>query len=236
MRIQEIVTVSHIPRSSLYEVLRSLIALGIVEEVVHDTFKYFKALSISSLRHSLQEAVAKLDQQLTTINELERELTRLVAPPSVPTAIRYHKGKAGARQIYWNTLKANETVYVYSEWGRQKYVGHTFYENFADANRKRHTTEKVLINLSSEILQAIKQHTIPKEYGTRTRVEDIRVLDSKTARIVGDTMIYNNIYAQVYLRNANIHGFEIESEEFVSTQRSIFETLWRVAKPVADFL
>ena len=70
----------------------------------------------------------------------------------------------------------------------------------------------------------------------RTSVEDIRVLDRSQVSIKGDTLMYNNIYAQIYLRDVAIHGFEIESDDFVRTQRSIFETLWQTAKPVAAFL
>jgi hypothetical protein len=48
--------------------------------------------------------------------------------------------------------------------------------------------------------------------------------------------MYDNIYAVIYLKNVEINGFEIESQEFVDTQRAIFETLWTDAKPVLELL
>lgn len=236
LRIQEIVTLSHMPRSSVYESLRHLYKLGLADEVISDSFKKVTACPIGVLRHDLEETVASARQQVEELTQLENRLGELAPDATGITAVRYYKGRAGARQMYWNTLKTNNTVYVYSEWGRQQYVGLQYYMNFAAENRKRHLTEQVLINPSIETFEAIRHYTLPNAPGTRTKVEDIRILDTNSVRIKGDTMIYNNIYAQVYLRNIEIHGFEIESQDFVETQRSIFETLWRTAKPVTDFL
>jgi len=236
LRVQEIVTLSHIPRSSVYENLRQLYELGLAEEIIDDNFKKVRAYPIGVMRHNLDEKIVDLQQRIHDLAALEKAIDIAAAPGAGITHVRYYKGRTGARQLYWNTLKASYTVYVYSEWGRQKYVGLKFYENFASENRNRGLTEKVLINLNSEILETIKRHTLTGSPMTRTRIEDIRVIDAKTVRIKGDTMIYNDIYAQAYLQNVEIHGFEIESHDFVETQRSIFETLWQMAKPITDFL
>jgi sugar-specific transcriptional regulator TrmB len=236
LRIQEIVELSNIPRSSVYENLRRLYALGIAEEIVDDNFKKIRAYPISGMRHGLDEEILVLQRQASMLDDLEQTINLLATHEPEPTRVRYYKRRTGARQVYWNTLKALDTVCVYSEWGRQKYVGLKFYENFAIENRQRKLQEKVLVNLTPHILETIKLYNLPGAPIARTRVEDIRVLDAKTVHIKGDTMIYNDIYAQVYLKNVEIHGFEIESHDFVETQRSIFETLWQTAKPVTDFI
>ena len=57
--------------------------------------------------------------------------------------------------------------------------------------------------------------------------------DSMAVKIKGETLMYGDIYAQAYLKNVEIHGFEVEGRAFVDTQRSIFEFLWRNATPIS---
>lgn len=236
LRIQEIVSLTHMPRSSVYENLRQLYKLGIAEEILDDNFKRARAYPISVMRHELDEAITDLQKQADSLDTLEKSIGLVTSHNPGPTHVRYYKSRVGARQMYWNTLKSSDTLYVYSEWGRQSYVGLKYYAKFVAESRERGLREKVLINPLPETLERIRQENVPGSPTSRTRVEDIRVLDTKAVHIKGDTLIYNDIYAQVYLKNVEIHGFEIESHDFVRTQRSIFETLWQTAKPVTDFL
>ena len=236
LRIQEITLLSGIPRSSVYESLKHLQDMGIAEEEVDDNFKRYRAYPIGVLRHGIDERITSLEQQSSDLEILERAMSQMDNASAEPTAVRYYKGQSGARQILWNALKSQNIVYVYSEWGRQEYVGLKFYERFVAETKLRRLKEKVLINMSPATLADIKRRNVPGSAASRTSVEDIRVLDRSQVSIKGDTLMYNNIYAQIYLRDVAIHGFEIESDDFVRTQRSIFETLWQTAKPVAAFL
>ncbi|HSX16891.1 MAG TPA: helix-turn-helix domain-containing protein [Patescibacteria group bacterium] len=236
LRIQEIVELSHTPRSTVYENLRCLYQLGIAEEIVDDNFKRVRAYPIGMMRHVLDEQITTLQQRVAGLEALEKSIGLIAGNDPRSTTIRYYKGRAGARQIYWNTLKTKDTVYVYTEWGRQQYVGLKYYERFVTETRHRQLQERVLINLTPQILETIRQYNLPGTPITRTRVEDIRVIDATVVHIKGDTLMYNDVYAQVYLKNVEINGFEIEGQDFVNTQRSIFETLWNTAQPVTDFL
>lgn len=237
LRIQEIVKLAQIPRSSVYENLKRLYELGIAEEVIDDNFKRIRPYSIGAMRHGLDEKMLQLKRLNRDLDNLEKAI-KLTTPEASDssTLVRYYKNRSGARQLYWNTLKAQSTVYVYSDWGRGRYVGMRFYENFVTESRNRNIEEKVLINPTPHALESIKQYTFPGSHISRTKIEDIRTLDTKEIPIKGDTLIYDNIYAQVYLKNVEINGFEIESSHFTQTQRSIFETLWKTAKPISEYL
>ncbi|MCL4418817.1 helix-turn-helix domain-containing protein [Patescibacteria group bacterium] len=236
LRIQEIAKLAKIPRSSVYECLKGLFELGIVEEIVEENFKRIRPYPIGTMRHGLDEKIFKLQKLTADLNDLEKAIT--VVPPNSrsSTIVRYYKGRSGAQQLFWNSLKAKNTTYVYSDWGRGRYVGMKFYENFVEEWRFRKLKEKVLINLTPNTLESIRKYTYPRSPISKTRIEDIRTLDKKIMPIKGDTLIYDNIYAQVYLKNVEINGFEIDSTHFTQTQRSIFETLWSIASPVSTFL
>lgn len=236
LRIQEIVRLAGIPRSSVYECLKKLYELGIAEEIVGDNYKKVRPYSVGAMRHGLDEKMIELKRLITDLDELEKsiELTPWENAHSL-TAVRYYKGRSGARQLYWNTLKAKNTVYVYSDWGRGRYVGMKFYENFVEQSRQRQIKERVLITPTASALESIRTYTYPGSPISRTRLEDIRAVD-KHVLIRGDTLIYDNVYAHVYLKNVEINGFEVESGQFVETQRSIFETLWETATPITALL
>jgi hypothetical protein len=44
-------------------------------------------------------------------------------------------------------------------------------------------------------------------------------------------MIYNDIFAVATWKNKQLFGFEIENSEVAKTQKSIFDIMWKVAKP-----
>jgi sugar-specific transcriptional regulator TrmB len=233
LRIQEIVKLSGVARSSVYESLKALNELGIVQEVVEANHKKIKPYSIGIIKHDLDDQVSHLKQLQSDLAELEKSID-IASPVHTPgsTTIRYYKGRSGARQIFWNSLRAKGTVYVYSDYGRARYLGTKFYERFVAESHKRDIKERVFMNITPPTWRSMKRFIYPGSVIARTRVEDIRGLDMKDLHIKGDTLIYDNIYAQVYLKNVEINGFEIESRQFTDSQRSIHQTLWRIAKPL----
>lgn len=237
LRIQEITKLANMPRSSVYESLKRLFELGIAEEIIGDSYKAIRPYSVGVMHHGLDEEALRVQRLKADLTQLEKSLV-LQPPEKIHDGmqVRYYKDRSGARQLYWNTLKARTTVYVLSDWGRGRYVGMRYYENFVEESRKRGIKERVLINPTPQALESIQRYTYPGSPISRTKVEDIRTLDIKTVQIKGDTLIYDDIYATVYLKNVQINGFEIESNHFVSTQRSIFETLWNMATPVIILL
>ncbi len=237
LRIQEIAALTRIPRSSVYESLKKLYELGIAEEIVEDNYKKIRPYPIGVMRHGFDEKISDLQQLVSDLDEIEQSIevaTNKTSPGAA--AVRYYKGRSGARQMFWNSLKADDVMYIYSEWTRVRYVGLRYYENFVAESRKRQIREKVLVNPEPRVLETLKKYILPGNSPTfRTRIEDIRVLDEKVVKIKGETLIYGPVYAQAYLKNVEIHGFEIESQNFVNTQRSIFETLWNMATPATDY-
>jgi sugar-specific transcriptional regulator TrmB len=135
LRIQEIVNLSQLPRSSVYEHLNKLYKFGIAEEIVENNYKKIRAYPISSIGHNLNEEIQKLKRMSDNLGALEKTINLNISKHNDDLAsVRYYRDRAGARQIYWNSLKAKNTVYVYSEWGRSKYVGKKFYEDFVSIN------------------------------------------------------------------------------------------------------
>jgi sugar-specific transcriptional regulator TrmB len=235
LRIKELVEVTRIPRSSVYESLKGLQALGLIEKMVEENFALIRPYPLSSIKHNLQDQIQELQSLTTEIETLDKSLqTYKNANQDSSTNIRYYKGRSGARQILWNTFKAKGVLYVYSEWGRGQYVGMEFYRKFVRESQERRVSERVITNSSARVLDSIR--TYVGSDISRAKIERIRALSEDQITFKGDTFMYNNIYAQVYLKDKQITGFEIESQQFVDAQRAIFDILWDSATPVSSLL
>ncbi len=235
LRIQGISDATKIPRSSVYEHLKQLEEFGLVEVVIYDTYKSIRAKPVTEMRHHLEEKAARLHTLSKELPKLDKKLAlTLGVIPDSQVQVRYFKDVAGARQLLWNTLHAKNTVYVYSAWGRSSFVGTKFYENFVEESKTRDICEQVLINPTPSAISSIQQHLSSST--SRTYLQDIHCLSKSKLCIQGETFIYNNTYSQIYLKNDVISGFEIESNQFVESQRSIFDTLLGISKPIFSYL
>lgn len=231
LRIQDIVKLAHIPRSSVYEHLEPLFELGLIEKIIDDKFVRIKSYPLSSLKHGLNEKISSLQTLIADVDGVEKSIAATSNTPlSGQTAMRFYRGVSGARQLFWNSLNAKSCVYVYSSFGRSAFVGRKFYTDFVAESKERKIKERVLVNPNERTLEFIR-----KDDGSpvaRTKTEDIRVIEEAKLHIKGETFIYDNIYAQVTLHTDEITGFEIESSDFTNPQRSVFEILWNIAKPL----
>lgn len=235
LRVNEIVERSNAPRSSVYETLRELLHKELIEEIVDDSFKRYRPYPITSLEHRFNEQIMQLQQQTESLPAIARAVEKQIGQTNTNVSkIRYYQGRSGAQQIFWNTLKAKNMLYVYSEWGRGKYLGIGFYKKFVEESKIRDIQEKVITNSTSHALNSIREHI-----GTpvsRTQLETIRMVPIDKIKFKGDSLMYDNIFAQVYLKDGEIHGFEIENPDFIKFQQQLFEQLWQNATPVSEFL
>jgi hypothetical protein len=113
-------------------------------------------------------------------------------------------------------------------------VGINFYKKFVAESKDRDISEKVIINPSASALKSIREH-----YGSplgRTAIDDIKAINVDDLLIKGETFIYDNVYAQIFLKDEVIHGFEVESKHFAKMQHSIFEKLWQESIPLSDVI
>lgn len=235
MRIHTIVNATELPRSTIYEDIAALRKKGLIEEIVDEKHKEIRAFPLNTLKQNMHEKISAIEHNLSTIDDIESAVEKLSIIGSEPAvAVRYYKGRSGARQLLWNSLKATQEVYVYSEWGRGEYVGVEFYRRFVAESKRRNLKEKVITLNNERVLRSITKHIGSPI--ARTHLADIHCVDPEEIAIKGETFIYDNVYAQIFLKDKTISGFEIESTKFVAMQRSMFESYWRATKPINELI
>ena len=116
-------------------------------------------------------------------------------------------------------------MYGYSAWDRNNLLSKNFIELHQKEALVRGPVDHVIINENR--LEEIKKYL-------KTYPLEVRYIPRKKLYISGDTYIYNNIFAVTFFNENKIIGIEIENEELVKVQKSIFMNLWNSAKRIID--
>ncbi|MBN2101094.1 helix-turn-helix domain-containing protein [Candidatus Dojkabacteria bacterium] len=232
MTILELSRSTNIPRSTVYRIAESLAKKKFAEWIIEHNSKKVRAITPEYLGFVVKEKKTELEEAEVSLNNLQDMIGNIVT--KVPkTQVRYYQGKEGIRQIIWNTLKAKKGVFGYSEFGRIEVVGRNFYNDYVQEFRARGLTDRVIANencfgyLDKHVLTELEKHQLEST--------GIRIIPKKIFYCTGDHSLYNNIYSISYWRKNETIGVEIENEELVKMHASIFEMMWKIAEPVADF-
>lgn len=218
-----------LPRTTIYDHLASLIEKGFVERIVKYKSQQFRAYPIDILTHTIDQQHTHLETLTSSYEFLKSHVHEHAVVAS--TQVRYYHGSTGMRQMMWNALSATKEHIGYSVMGRREIVGATFLQRFLGEMDRRHILDRVIVNPKKETL-VYAADGILSVREKKVALEKIRVIPESSLRITGDTTIYNNIFAVMYWKQNEIVGVEIENPELVAMQKSIFENLWHLSKPL----
>jgi len=227
--ILELSKESHIPRTTVYRICQKLVEKKFAEWIVDEyNFKKIRAVRPSKLTSLIAETKSLLEIKEKSLQDLQAMIAD--TPSKIPsTQVRFYEGKEGMQQVMWNALSAEKETIGYSVYGRREVVGEAFNSKFVQEFRMRKLRDRTVIN--EEGREYLKKYFSPAWH--QQNAGDIRFIPQKRFFIKGDITIYNNIYAVCFWREGEVVAFEVESPLFVQNQKSIFEILWGVAKPLA---
>jgi len=229
-----------IPRTSIYDTLARLTSKGLVTTLLRAKSTQYQAVPPSALEPLVHRVTDQLAQMTTAFAELQSQLKRRVGELK-NTEVRYYQGPEGMRQMMWNCLRAKKEIVGYSVFGRVEVVGLPFQKRFVSEFSTRDLTDRVIANPTSRTLDYIFKDVKPGFH--QMSFQNIRTLPQDKLFIAGDTMIYNDVYAVSYWpvspkpaeggQGHEVVGVEIENPDFVKHELSIFELLWKLAKPIS---
>lgn len=218
------------PRTSVYDTLTRLSEKGLITRSVKAKSTLYQASPPSHFDSLIQSEAEKVEGMTQALKSLTSALTER-AGELESTEVRYYQGAEGMRQMIWNCLRAKKEIVGYSVFGRVEVVGLKFYQRFVDEFASRKLSDRVLVNPNKRTMDYIFKDVKPGFH--QLSFQNIRSLPAKDLYIAGDTTIYNNVYAVSYWHGHEVVGVEIENPDFVKHELSIFELLWKMAKPIS---
>ena len=224
--VKQISETTSVNRTSLYRYLTTLARKGLIEWLIDERGAKVKTTSPDNL--SLLFRNKKFQ-----ISSIERELPQLINELSIQkpseifhTQIRYYKGKKGIQQLFWNTLQTTETTRSYAPLRRREFIDPSYEDEFEQEWANRNLKDKVITNENRA--EYIKKRLVPAYKNTL----NLRIIPRTKFYISNDITIYNNVIAIASLEKNNLVGVEIENKEIAKTQKSIFDLVWTMAKPL----
>ena len=230
--ILEIARDLNIPRTSVYDNSVKLAEKGLIQKIVTFKSQKLKAYPPAILEDLVEKEKARVEGLQTKLATLTSQLSLALASPT-NTEVRYFYGAKGFQQMMWNALRAKKGLIGYTQFGRVDVVGERFTEKMHEEITKRGIIDRVITNTKPEML---KHFTEEPEKQRRETYQQIRVIEADRLYISGDTTIYNDTFAIAYWQQGEVVGIEIDNPEFVKTQTTIFEEMWKLAEPVEEYL
>ncbi len=208
---------SQVNRGTTYDILKSLVDLGLVTYFNKQTHQYFSAESPEKLIAALEDKQQQLEQVKTEIATALPELKMAFARQGGRPQIKLYDGLKGIKQILEDVLatmskSADKIYYVYSS----ATVRNNVYQAMPDFSDKR-------------IGKKIKVHTISLGPGGELRGLDERrwmKLDNSSLQATYE-IIYGGKVAHISLDETdNPVGVIIENQAIYDTQKNLFLFSW----------
>ncbi len=205
-------------RPSVYDQLKSLIALNLVVELDIDGKAEFAAADIKYLDALLEDKIDRLEQSRAFLSEALPSL--IDSLHTVTPKVRFFEGEEGVKQllkdIMWHDKSTLQVLWPADK--MNQVFDNLFLKWFDERRLKR--------QLTIESLWVSDTKNISDTLFTAGTHDARRVLKKNISM---GTIIYDSKVAFIS-SHAEAFGFIVESNEFAQSEREKFGALWQLAK------
>ena len=212
-------------RTKLYPLLEELAGLQLI--AVHERHygTSYEAYPPAALEFLVSEQERKSDglrKSLPMALAILERFQRL--SPAVSKVVEY-RGLDGAKQLQWNSSKADKEIRVFEENAIHAQASRHFREKLGGVWAEKGTVRQILTN------EATRSFNKTNSY---QRISLARYIDPALFRITYETYIYNNCIALLSYDGPEIYGVEIHNDKLARQQKQLFDLLWAQAKIIKD--
>ena len=218
--ILEIAKKSNINRSMLYEIMDSLVSLGIAYKSVRGKKNRFVAREPETLQ-------TQLSQKLKKFEKLLPELKTLALQGSHKPSLTFHEGIEGIKQVYLGAIHSKEKK-LYAFVGVESLLGKTktlesFWDNsFKEARKKRNVFGQLLVpdNITGKKFQAKDNKNF----------RESRLIDTAIYNFPAEVLMYDDTVAFISYSQYEEYAAEIKSPAIAETLKMTWKFIWEASK------
>jgi len=218
--ILEISKNSGINRSMLYEVVDSLIELGLVYKSVRGKKVRFVAREPEALQ-------ALLTQKLKKFEKLLPDLKTLVAQGSTKPSVTLHEGLAGIKQVYLGATHSKEQK-LYAFVGVESLLSkttvlETFWdEEFKNERKKRNVFGQLLVpdNVAGKKFRAKDNRNF----------RESRLVNADLYNFPAEVLLYDDTVAFISYTQHEEYAVEIKNSAIATTLKMVWRFMWEASK------
>lgn len=212
-------------RTPVYNALDKLEEKGLISRVISGNGFNFAATSPDHLEQYWNTQTQNTQRLTERLPSIVSALESMTAGSGYQSQVNYFTGRRGIEQITYNSLKAQNDLYIYE------------INSDMTAFMKQETAERFR-QIWVERGTTIHQLTNRTEFQDFTEVEqiislwDIRHIDPKILKIDFETVIYNDTVALYSYINREVFGVEIKNPNLAQMQTQIFKAMQHLATPM----
>jgi sugar-specific transcriptional regulator TrmB len=196
---------THINRSVVYSILKSLISKGLASYVIRNNVKYFIAAEPKTLSDFLKDKEKTLQKILPRLEQIKPEVKEEVV-------VEVYQGTKGGITVLKDIIRTGKDCVVLGEDGTFEKMEYA--KQFVRQLREKNIKERILAKEGVKILT--------------TKNSEVRYL-SKEFQIPTITTVYGNKVALAVFTKP-YYCILIKSKDLADSYRSFFEILWRISK------
>lgn len=225
MNLSELSRESGVERTRLYRQVPDWVAQGLLQELLAYKSRRYAAVEPAMLASKLREQKNRISELELQIPEIEQIASEAMSQQK--TRVKYYRGVGGIKQILWNESRAKSEVVGYTYRNLVEVVGKDFFEKYASELEKNKVKMRDL--RADAFMESAKS-----EGFVRRHIEHSgwRYLPDSTMKLTHNLDVYDDVVAMYYWDDSDVWGVEIQNARMAEMQRSIFETLWGIAKKV----
>jgi sugar-specific transcriptional regulator TrmB len=217
----EIARETGLSRTSIYDILESLIKTGLVKESASGSKKVFSVQDIKSIQKILDDKKKDLKDAETLIEKISE--TQKKTEEKAPL-LQLYKGRSDLQKMM-NHMLAKENTHVLSYWPIntvEELLTEEFFEEFHKKRiEKNITVDMILPGSSKKIITEKIKGKYFKKINIRFAPKDINFSLGYS--------IYDQTVRFISSKQENF-GFLIESNELVETMAGQFKVIWNLSK------
>lgn len=219
-KAKEISKETDLNRTTIYDLMDSLVRKGLVSKFTKGKTTYFNALDpkrlLTYLDREKEEKIKIIDKQKQEVDDLLPELISLQDIKGTKPKVQFFEGEKGVREAYEDTLTSKEIILAYAN----VQTMHEGLPNFFPRYYKRRAGKKIFIKA------ILPQNKLSEERARKDQEEmrETRFLPDKQKTFSPEINLYNNKMLVASWREKM--AVIIESKELVDLQKLIFDLVW----------
>lgn len=203
-----------IKRTSVYDILKSLLARGLIVSFQQASTTYFAIDDVQKLELEQKE-------KLSTAHELITEL-KANALSTANMQVTYYRGKEGYRQMYEDMLAANPKEF--NAWMNPD----NFYQGIDSEREVAWTLERIKKNIYARLLLIDSKQSRAMQREDKKLFREIELIPAKAFPFESSCILYDDHVTFFHTEKSDFTGVRIHHPEMFKLQKQIFEMCWRL--------
>ncbi|MDP2690830.1 MAG: helix-turn-helix domain-containing protein [Candidatus Gracilibacteria bacterium] len=219
-----------VTRTTAYAALETLKEKGLVSIVERRGIQQFTAVKPEKLKDYAKTLREKAQKNYEKIQEILPTLKSLTGGLVMAPKVQYFEGIEGIKIIYEDTI---ETL---AKLPKAERIKCSYSSAPQVSNELRHFLDEYILLRKKNFVRMrgiFPEGERSREYQTNAKENFAEVLimpSNISLEFESEVNVYGNKFSIMSLQEDRLHGVIIESPEIASTQRSLFEIIWRASK------